>query len=177
MKEKKKKGRRAYLNDFQKNGAGGYVYKGDLYQYTDGEKKRKKDLLTLWVWYAGAVIFGIMAGCLPVEGLGRSAFVLLPYLVEMGGLAAVGWALCRITAGGDPLRAYVYEATVLKIPRRAWVAMIGAAATLVGGIVYVASQGFCTDMAADLAFLLLHPAVFACVFWAKKKAGRMKWSK
>ena len=86
--------------------------------------------------------------------------------------------LCAgITAGGDPLRAYVYEATVLKIPRRAWVAMIGAAATLVGGIVYVASQGFCTDMAADLAFLLLHPAVFACIFGAKKKAGRMKWSK
>ena len=108
-------------------------------------------------------------GRLPaVEGLGRSAFVLLPYLVEMGGLAAVGWALCRITAGGDPLRAYVYEATVLKIPRRAWVAMIGAAATLVGGIVYVASQGFCTDMAADLAFLLLHRR-FLPVFLGRKE--------
>ena len=176
-KEKKKKGRRAYLNDFQKNGAGGYVYKGDLYRYTAGEKQRKKDLLLLWVWYAFAVVFAIAAGCLPAEGLGRSAFVLLPYLVEVGGLAAVGWALCRITAGGELLRAYVYEATVLKIPRRAWVAMIGAAATLVGGIVYVASQGFCTNMAADLAFLLMHPAVFACVFGAKKKAAGMKWSK
>lgn len=176
-KEKKKKGRRAYLNDFQKNGAGGYVYKGDLYRYTAGEKQRKKDLLLLWVWYASAVIVAIAAGCLPAEGLGRSALVLLPYLVEVGGLAAVGWALCRITAGGELLRAYVYESSVLKINRRTWVAMIGAAATLVGGIVFVSWQGFCANWAADLAFLVMHPVVFAGVWGAKKQAGKMKWSK
>ncbi len=69
------------------------MYKGDLYQYTDGEKKRKKDLLILWVWYGGAAVLAIVAGCLPVEGLGRSALVLVPYLLEMGGLRLWG-GLC-----------------------------------------------------------------------------------
>ena len=74
-KEKKKKGRRAYLNDFQKNGAGGYVYKGDLYQYTDGEKQRKKDLLTLMgLVRLAAVIVAIAAGCLPCRGAGAQRF-------------------------------------------------------------------------------------------------------
>lgn len=141
------------------------------------KKSEKKICLLCGPGTLAPLFLASWPAALPVEGLGRSAFVLLPYLVEMGGLAAVGWALCRITAGGDPLRAYVYEATVLKIPRRAWVAMIGAAATLITGIVYVASQGFCTDMAADLAFLLMHPAVFCLCFWRKKKAAGMKWSK
>ena len=141
------------------------------------QRAKNNEKKILWVWYASAVIVAIAAGCVPAEGLGRSALVLLPYLVEVGGLAAVGWALCRITAGGELLRAYVYESSVLKINRRTWVALIGAAATLVGGIVFVSWQGFCANWAADLAFLVMHPVVFAGVWGAKKQAGKMKWSK
>ena len=38
MAEKKYKGRKAYLNDFQKNAKGEYEYQGNLYEW-QGEKK------------------------------------------------------------------------------------------------------------------------------------------
>ena len=177
MEKKERKGRRAYLDDFRRTVDGEYIYIGATYAFQGEQSTRKRGLLRWGILAMGMVACAIVGGCIRAPGTVNCAYVLIPYAVGILAAFSVLWGYARMAKGGDPLRAYVYEATVLKIPRRAWVAMIGAAATLVGGIVYVASQGFCTDMAADLAFLLMHPAVFACVFGAKKKAAGMKWSK
>lgn len=131
-----KRGRRTYLNDFQRDADGKYRYHGAYYRYHGGDTERKRFTRTLWLYTALAVI-SLTAGALlmPADGIGRSLYVLLPLAAEIGTLGSAVYASGRLTAHGDPVRGYIYERTVKKLPNRcmasAVCAAIGAVATLV----------------------------------------------
>ncbi len=55
-----------------------------------------------WCWQGG------FSG----ETMAHCVFQILPYLLEVGAVGSVVWALVRLTSGGETLRAYVYKATV-----------------------------------------------------------------
>ena len=48
----------------------------------------------------------------------NSVYVLLPYAVQMAAALSTVWAYGRMARGGNPLREYIYESTVLKLPLR-----------------------------------------------------------
>ena len=113
MADRKKK--RAYLDDFEKDLNGNYQYRGAHYHYK-GTKSRGRALAGLWVLCGGGAALVVAAGLVPGATAYAPFWLLLPY---MASLLAAGYAvylLVRLTAAGEPLRAYIHEQTVLKLP-------------------------------------------------------------
>lgn len=131
--------RRAYLSYFHKNAAGEYVYSGALYTY-DGEN-RKRALTGLWACLGVAVALTILGGCIPVPGLTHVWYILIPYVLSVIAICMGLWSLGEITAGGDPLREYVYEKSVKRLKRRLVLAAVCAALSLIGELVYAVQTG------------------------------------
>ena len=114
-KKKKQAGRRAYLNDFHRDLTGAYIYDGSHFHFAgDGWKQV---LLRLWALGLVLVVL-VLAGGFSGETMSHCVFQILPYLVEVGAVGSVVWALVRLTSGGETLRAYVYKATVQALPGR-----------------------------------------------------------
>ena len=122
-KKKKQAGRRAYLNDFHRDLTGAYIYDGSHFHFAgDGWKQA---LLRLWALGIVLVVL-VLAGGFSGETMAHCVFQILPYLVEVGAVGSVVWALVRLTSGGETLRAYVYKATVQALPGRAVLVMCAA---------------------------------------------------
>lgn len=114
----KGKRRRAYLDDFKKTQEGQYRYEGAMYQCTLEEKERKKTMRLLGLSACGVLALTLAAGCVPSAGMQNSVYVLLPYAVQMAAALSTVWAYGRMARGGNPLREYIYESTVQKLPLR-----------------------------------------------------------
>lgn len=167
----KKKNRRAYLDDFSRNASGEYIYTGALYARKDG-MTRSAQLLRLWV--SGGILAASVAarGCIPAAGMVNCFYVLIPYIGELICTVSVIWAIIRQTANKEPLREYVYNATVCVLPVRAAFSTGFAAAAFVGEIVYFAIHGF---DAAVLAFL--HILAVASGLTVRRFSQLQTWEK
>lgn len=154
--KKKKPGRRAYLDDFHPTARGDYVYTGKMIPWpAPGRGTRKQVLLRLWCWALLGTLAAVLGGCLDGVGMGGRPYVLLPY---MAGLILAGcslWSLIRLTGGGEELRAYVYQATVERLPRLtlAWAILSGV--TLAAEVVNGALPGFQGQVPMAAVFAVL----------------------
>ncbi|MCI8482821.1 MAG: hypothetical protein HFH41_00605 [Lachnospiraceae bacterium] len=177
MEEKKKKGKRAYLEAFQKNAEGKYEYKGEFYCWQGTEQERRKKMRRLWVLCL--VMLGAIgaAGSVEAPGTLNCAYVILPYVVEFVAGISVFWGLCRLSAGGDPLRVYVYQASAEKIPERAVVTVIGAAAALAGELIFLLQNGLDGKWAGLGVFLLLEGMVIFLTLELRRCIRKMEWSR
>ena len=134
--QKKKRGKRAYLDDFYLDLSGNYVYRGKMYHYT-GALPRKTALIRAWAFAGAALAALIINGFLPVPALNGCFYVVVPYV---GGLIAgcsVVWALGRITAAGSELREYVYKETAAQLPMRCMLCAVFSAAAAAGQLLYL----------------------------------------
>ena len=93
-KKKKQAGRRAYLNDFHRDLTGAYIYDGSHFHFAgDGWKQV---LLRLWALGLVLVVL-VLAGGFSGETMAHCVFQILPYLVEVGAVGSVVWALVRLS--------------------------------------------------------------------------------
>lgn len=177
MTEKKKKGRRAYLDAFRKNEKGDYTYQGDLYTWQGSREEIHRGRMLLGV--LGAVMFAASAGagCVPAPGAVNCAYVLIPYVVSFVCSINLCWKAGRFLAAGNPLRAYVYEATVGQIPGRAALTAAGAGGTAAGEIIFVCRNGFEGKGAGFVLFLLLEGVVLAAAIAVFRHMRRIEWVK
>ena len=133
----KKRERRSYLNDFQKDLNGEYQYRGAHYHY-DGALEYSKLRRSLWLRCGVGAALLIVAGCLPGATKGAAAYVTLPYMLALAVCGILLWTLARWTKGGAALRAYVYEQTAKRLPGLALAAGILSALAAVGqGIAFL----------------------------------------
>lgn len=94
-KKKKQAGRRAYLNDFHRDLTGAYIYDGSHFHFAgDGWKQA---LLRLWTLGIVLVVL-VLAGGFSGETMAHCVFQILPYLLEVGAVGSVVWALVRLTS-------------------------------------------------------------------------------
>lgn len=177
MAEKKRKKRRAYLDAFQKNEEGKYEYKGKLYRYREGEKSLHRELMRLWILCLSMMAVLIAAGCTDAPGAANCAYVLIPYTVNFMTGISVCWGLYRLTAGGHPLRAYIYQASVAQVPGRAAATAIGAGAAIAGEVFFVIRNGMEDKMAGFVFFLFLEGAAMLLAVLIRKCMGQMSWDK
>ena len=117
-KNKKKKGRRAYLDDFQTTVSGEMIYCGAYYGFQGGDRARRRFLLKLAAASAVAAVFSVLSGCVPAPGTLNCFYVLLPLLGSILSAVSVLWAAIRLIGGGETLREYVYTATVEELMDR-----------------------------------------------------------
>ena len=152
--EKKRRGRRAYLDDYKALANGQIVYTGKVYAYA-GTRPRKKALAVLWLCAGPALACVIACGLMPVSGLRNTVYVLLPWVLSFVGAASVIWALCRVTHHGEELKEHIYQATVQALPVRTVFAAICAAVAALGQAVKLILDGLGEASAADICFIPL----------------------
>ena len=147
--------RHSKLEYFQRNAAGEYIYTGKHMSYVSTEKSRKRLLLELWGLGTAGTICLLLSGFLPLRSVRGCFYVLLPYMIALVAAISCLWTISELTGGGDPLRQYVHDATVLKLPGRAMVSAVAALACISGEIVSCALNGADGEIGALIAFFLL----------------------
>lgn len=174
---KKRRGRRAYLNDFQPTAGGGYKYTGALYTYQGAEKPLRRALTELGLCCCLAACFIIVAGCLPAAGMKNQFYLLIPYACTFVSAISMVWAFGRLVSGKDPLREYVYLATVKKIPLRSKMTIILAGILLIAEIIHIVIIGFENEAFSTLIFILLIILTMTASWLANTLIHHMKWAK
>ena len=177
MSETKKKKRRAYLDSFRKNEEGTYDYTGSLYQYNGGSHGLRRSLIKLWGLCAVLMGSLIAAGCISAPGMDNCFYVLLPYAAALMAGVSVLWALCRMTSGKNPLKEYVYEASVGKLPERAVMTAAFGAAAIIGEAVYICLHGMGGKTVGFGVFVLLDFAAAGAALVMRREILRMSWTK
>lgn len=176
MANRKKK--HAYLDDFEKDLNGNYQYRGAYYHYT-GTVPRGRALARLWLLCGGGAVLVVAAGMVPGATASAPAVLLLPYMVGVLAAGYVLYNLGRMTAGGDPLRAYMYEQTTQKLPGCCRVASVLAgvtAAVRLGCTIWAAAQGAGVPF-GHIIFAALQAAAAAAFALAMKQIGQMTYEK
>lgn len=78
-REREKKKKRAYLDDFEKDLNGNYQYRGAHYRYA-GEHPHSRVLALLWLFCGGGAALTVGAGALPGATAHAPVYLLLPYV-------------------------------------------------------------------------------------------------
>lgn len=168
-----RKSRKSALEHYQVNAGGEYVYTGKYLRYQENGKSLKRALGELWGVCTAMVVCVIACGCIPAPGMVNTFYVLLPLMLEIILAVSCLWLLGQITAGGDPVKEYVYHDSVEKLPGRLMATMILAAATVVTELLYLILNG---DFVLSAGVVLgLQVLAFVLAFGAKRSIFQMKW--
>lgn len=173
--KKKRKDRRAYLNDFYMDAAGKYVYRGKLYRYASPSPGFRQALVRLWLLAGGALAALLVNGFVPNPALNGCFYVVIPYVAGLIAACSVVWALGRITHAGDPLRAYVYEETVQQLPVRCMIGAISSGVAAAGQLIYLLLNGFQGKVLLALVFLCFEIVACAMLYRLKKFISVLEW--
>lgn len=168
--------RRAYLDHFTKTASGEYIYAGALYAFQNTGKSRRRTLTELWLCCGGAAAAILAGGCIPAPGVGRCAYVLIPYMLAVIAGGSLIWAVGQMTLGGDPLREYTYRDSVEKLPQRAIATAVCALVALAGEGLYLLLHGG-EKLAWGLVFLGLMALSAAVAFLGRRAVLRANWTK
>lgn len=166
----------AYLNDFKKDENGNYVYRGRQYSFDGDESARRRYLTVLGCEVAAAAILTFAQECLPGTMLNRTYFASIPWAFQMIAVCTVIWAYSKLLAGKEPLREYVYEVTVKKLPHRTLLSAIFALLCAVSETVYIVITG----LGDAVLFTVLRPSMSlingAVCFLMYLKTRKEHWS-
>ena len=169
-----RKNKHAYLDDFEKDLNGNYQYRGAHYHYK-GTQPRGKALAGLWVLCGGGAACLLAAGFVHGATAHAPFWLLLPYMAGLLAGVYVLSLLVRLTAGGDPLRAYIHEQTAQKLPGVCLAAAVLAALTAAAQLVQLALGG--QNLAARLLFAALQTVAAAAFIRANKRFKVLKYEK
>ena len=169
-----RKNKHAYLDDFEKDLNGNYQYRGAHYYYK-GAQSRGKALAGLWVLCGGGTACLLAAGFVHGATAHAPFWLLLPYMAGLLAGVYVLYLLVRLTAGGDPLRAYIHEQTAQKLPGVCLAAAVLAALTAVAQLVQLALGG--QILAARRLFAALQAVAAAAFIRASKRFKVLKYEK
>ena len=169
-----RKNKHAYLDDFEKDLNGNYQYRGAHYHYK-GTQPRGKALAGLWMLCGGGTACLLAAGFVHGATAHAPFWLLLPYMAGLLAGVYVLYLLVRLTAGGDPLRAYIHEQTAQKLPGVCLAAAVLAALTAAAQLVQLALGG--QNLAARLLFAALQTVAAAAFIRASKQFKVLKYEK
>lgn len=176
-KNKKKKGRRAYLDDFQTTVSGEMIYCGAYYGFQGGDRARRRFLLKLAAASAMAAVFSVLSGCVPAPGTLNCFYVLLPLLGSILSAVSVLWAAIRLIGGGETLREYVYTATVEELPLRTALCIGCAGLSILGELLFLLLNGAGGKVPGLLLFLISQGMVLLASLFCRKTAAAAKWKR
>ncbi len=165
------------MNYFHKNAAGEYIYSGNYYKYATEEKPRKQAMIELWILCGVATAATLMGACIPVPGLSRYAYVLVPYVAAIITACSLLWSLGQLSAGGDPLREYVYKVTVKKLPRRTILTGFFSALTVIGEVIYLVLNRSEGKISYAIIFLVGEIIAVVSAMFARIAFSKLSWSK
>lgn len=170
----KKGGRRAYLQYFTLT-PNGYEYTGPVCWCQNLPLERRRLLWQQGCCCAVMAVAVAAAGCLPAPGMSNCFYVLLPYLWVLTAVILTCWAFGQLAGGGEPMRRYVYDRSLLKLPIRLGFTAAGAVLTLAG-------ETFCLLIGYDdgklwaaALFMICQGGILAVAFTMRRLCARMRY--
>lgn len=137
MPDKKKPYRwRAYLDDFQMDADGKYIYTGKRYAFGGEPRARTIYLVKIVLFALLALLSTVAPECLPPTEISRTPVTLIPWALQLIAALVTGWAVGRIFAHATELRAYVYRATVASLPVKSLILAALSGVTLTAEVVF-----------------------------------------
>lgn len=170
------KQRRSELEHIQKNAAGEYVYVGDHYRYC-GETPRRRALSLLWIGAGGSALCILGAGLLPAPGMTGYWYVTVPYVLSLAAAVSLLWGLGQISAGGEPIRAFVYDTAWRRLPRRAVLTAGLAGLSTLGMGIFLLLHGPGERLLPAAGFLGLMLGSGGLAAGVRCYLPRLRWSK
>lgn len=175
--KKQKKKRRAYLDDFKKSESGDYVYEGAMYAFNERKESRQHMLGKVCGLCGTLIVTAVINGFLPIPGLQNSAFVLLPFAVELVAAISCCVAVGRIIINGKAMREYIYQSTVLKLPGRSAITLCGAGAAIIGELLYLAQDISKACSWYVMVFFVLQIISFGSALYLHRESKAQIWEK
>ena len=140
-KEKKHKGRFAYLNDFKLNENNEYEYHGNVFKIELSNEEKKKLIIKCIGLHLLLMITILVGGFLPYEAMNGSFYVVVPYAFEfIFSLLILPKMFTVFTK--SVLREYEYKKSVDKIRPYYYVIAINAALGFGSCLLYGFLEGF-----------------------------------
>ena len=128
----------------------------------------------------GAAVVALVAlcGCLPLEGMMRTVYVLAPYVGQIIAAGMLLWAVGQMAGGAEGLREYVYASSVQKLPDRAAATAFFAALTAAGESVSLCLDGLGGgNVLTAAAFYLAEAAVLGISLIWRRMERNILWEK
>lgn len=170
----KKKGRRAYLQYFTRT-LNGYEYTGPVCRCQNQPRERKRLLRQQGGCCTVMAAATVIAGCMPAPGTSNCFYVLLPYLWVLTAVILTCWAFGQLAGGGEPMRRYVYDRSLPKLPVRLGFTMAGAALTLTGEMIYLLMGADDGKLWAAMLFMVCQGGILAAAFTMRRLCARMRY--
>lgn len=169
-KDKQRRHRRSYLEQFTPNEDGSYTYKGVCY-------RRYGSYKAVILFSVLAFLASVASGLFPYEPMMNTIYVILPFLAEVAACGFLLWGVLRVGYHGEVLREYVYEKTAARVNPLSITTVVFALAGAVGNCVYLILDQFRTDTLQTVIFFLCK--ILCCVFvlQARSRAGQVRWEK
>lgn len=166
--EKKTPKRKAYLNDFQLDEQGEYVYQGILHTYQNEHRTYKESCFRQSIYASIMFLCALIAGLFPAEGTTHTFYVVVPYAVCLITLCIFLYKFVSFLFGKNPLRDYIYQKTVPLFPVFLNVLMIMSLIAFFTEILYLFLHGFTRYHATTILYLFCMFGIFlACILWRK----------
>ncbi|MCR5794832.1 MAG: hypothetical protein K6G61_05755 [Solobacterium sp.] len=159
--EKKKKKRFAYLDDFETDDNGNYIYKGTVYGFDEASVTWGRACLYLWLFLGAAAVCQVACGCIPAAGMFNTAYVIIPYALALLMIGLTAYRMVNLSFTGSRVREYVYAKTVEKFEAELYIAIIFMGLTALGEVSHDAASGLNIWTLVFLTVQLL--GVLACL--------------
>ena len=145
--------KREYLNNYEADGSGKYIYTGVWYvlRGSTADYRRVRLFYVLLAVVEFACLIGM--GCLPI-GSSRTAYVMLPYVLEFLPAMLTSFAAASIAASGGRLTEHRYRKSVERLRSATVLGILFGAAAAIGQMLYLMRSREAGTRAADLLFLL-----------------------
>ena len=149
--------------------------RGSRYACELSEKEWKKKSTAMAAAGIAVILLTIAAGCVPSVGLQGSIFVLLPYAVQLAAACSLAWACARLLGKEYPLREYVYQQTVCKIPLRSGVCIAAAGVSVIGELIELTRHS--NEILFSIPFLLIEVVMGAATLELLKNVKKYTWKR
>lgn len=167
--------RREYLKDYELNEEGRYEYQGIRYGWKMLEEERRREVLKLGLLAGMPFICGLIAGCIPAPGVNHWGFLILPYAVGLMACVSLWIALWRMCWEKNPMRGYVYESSVKKIPFRACLAAVLTVFAAAMEIVYIFLYGTAGMALGAFIFIFLELLSALSALYIRRRVCALEW--
>lgn len=146
--------RRDYLKDYQLSEEGTYEWQGSTWTW-DSLDVRTTFIRSSKICVALAALCLVAIGFIPAGAIGNTALVLLPYALSVLALALTVVSYVRLVREGDPMRSYVYERSLVRLPAQTLFGLIVSVMAAVGEIITLVRGGTTHSALTILAVVLL----------------------
>lgn len=169
--------RKAYVDDYKINENGEYEYQGARYQWNISEAEGRRLFFQFRLMGPLIFIFILLAGCIPSPGVNHWPFLMIAYLVGLVVSISLWILLWQMCGEKSPMRGYVYDETVEKLPFRILLTVVLTIASILGEAVYVILYGTEGKAVGAVLFIILEIMALICTLYTRKRFQMIKWEK